>query len=406
MGRFRIMHVIDSFGTGGTEEGIRKLLSGLDPATFEQIVCTVAPTPQPEARTGIRVISVGRPSGGRQVLVGRLKRMFDQERPHLVHSRNWGAIEAVPAARWAGVHAVVHSEHGLESNTIARQPWRRNVVRRLCFNWADRVFAVSQSLRAYYAEQLPIAPDRIRVIPNGVDTERFRPQMDARKAVRQKLKLTPEAMVVGTAGRLDPVKDHRTLFRAVELVLSQHVPVQLVIVGDGPERAALEADVRARSLLSGRALFVGERSEVASLMNGLDVFVLPSLAEGMSNALLEAMAVGIASVATRVGGNPELVEGGISGLLFEAGDTQALAGYLKALALDPLWRHSLGLAARKRVEGSFSLERMLGSYTQLYEDVLGHRRTRAGVLRKCISRANVEPLIVAGSAVRTTKAER
>jgi len=400
------MHVVDSFGTGGTEEGIRKLLSGLDPATFEQIVCTVAPAPQTEGRTGARVISVGRAGGGRQLLVGRLKRLFDRERPHIVHSRNWGAIEAVPAARWAGVRAVIHSEHGLESPTIAHQPWRRNVTRRLCFNWADRVFAVSHGLRTYYAKQLKIVTNRILVIPNGVDTERFRPRVDARKAARQKLNVDPETLVVGTVGRLDPVKDHRTLFRAVELALSQRVPVQLVIVGDGSERVALEREVRARSSLSGRTLFVGESSDVASLMNCFDVFVLPSLAEGMSNALLEAMAVGVASVATRVGGNPELIEDGSSGLLFDAGGARALAGCLKALALDPLWRHSLGINARERVEKFFSLERMLSNYTQLYEEALGNRRAGRVVMSSYTRRKNVEPVMVAGSAVRTTNAER
>src|SRR5438445_12166223 len=109
MSRIRIMHVVDSLGTGGTEGGIRKLLSGLDHAVFEQIVCTIAPAVQTEAAPGVRMISVGRPCGEGQVLVGKLKRTFDRERPHIVHSRNWGAIEAGPAARWAGIPVAVHS---------------------------------------------------------------------------------------------------------------------------------------------------------------------------------------------------------------------------------------------------------------------------------------------------------
>ncbi len=378
------MHVVDSFGTGGAEEGIRKLLSGLDPAAFEQTVCTVASSPPAEAKseatTRARVISLGRSGGGRQVLVGRLKRVFDRERPQLVHSRNWGAIEAIVAARMAGVHTVVHSEHGLESSTYLHQPWRRNVIRRLCFAWADRVFAVSHALRAYYARQLWIAENRMGVIANGVDTERFRPHGDVRYAARQKLNVGPNTLVIGTVGRLDPIKDHRTLFQAVDLLLTSGVPVQLVVVGDGAEREALEADIRARNLLAARTVFVGETSDIVSQLNSFDVFVLPSLAEGMSNALLEAMSTGVPCVATRVGGNPELVEEGTSGLLFEPGDARTLATQLKSLALNPQCRHNLGGNARRRVEDRFSLRRMLSNYTHLYEEALGNRHADARVL--------------------------
>ncbi len=367
------MHVIDSLGTGGTEEGIRKLLSGLDPAAFEQIVCTVAPSPQTEAKTGTRVISLGRSGGGRQMLVGKLKRVFERERPHIVHSRNWGAIEAIVAARMAGVRTVIHSEHGLESSTYRRQPWRRNVMRQLCFACADRVFAVSDSLRAYYAQQLWIGKNRMRVIPNGVDTKRFRPQEDVRHAARQKLGVGPDTLVIGTLGRLDPIKDHRTLFQAADLLLTFGVPVQLVVVGDGAERKALEADMKTRNLLATQTVFVGETTDTVSQLNSFDVFVLPSLAEGMSNALLEAMSVGVPCVATRVGGNPELVEEGSSGLLFEPGDATRLAAHLKSLALNPQYRHDLGGNARRRAEERFSLHRMLSNYTQLYEEALGKK---------------------------------
>jgi sugar transferase (PEP-CTERM/EpsH1 system associated) len=345
----------------------------LDPAVFEQIVCTVTLSPPTDPKTGSRVVSVGRSGGGREVLVGKLKRVFDRERPHIVHSRNWGAIEAIVAARMAGVRTVIHSEHGLESSTYRHQPWRRKVMRRVCFTWADRVFAVSHALRDYYVRQLRVREDRIGVVPNGVDTERFRLQMDVRHSARQKLGVVPDTIVVGTVGRLDPIKDHRTLFLAMDLLLAFGVPVQLVVVGDGPERKALEIDIRARNLLAGRTVFVGETSDIVSQLNSFDIFVLPSMAEGMSNALLEAMSVGVASVATRVGGNLELVEEGSSGLLFEAGDAKALAIHLKSLATNPEYRQDLGGNARRRIEDCFSLHRMLSNYTHLYEEAMGNR---------------------------------
>jgi sugar transferase (PEP-CTERM/EpsH1 system associated) len=365
------MHVIDSLGTGGAEEGVRKLLSGLDSSVFEQIVCTVAPSPEIDPKTGARVISLNQSSSEKKkTLVVQLKRVFDQERPDIVHSRNWGAIEAVPAARMARVSAVVHSEHGLEFSTYRHQPWRRKLLRRFCFSLADRVFTVSHGLSAYYAKQLRVAEARIGVIPNGVDTERFRFQKQIRNVARQKLGADARTLVVGTVGRLDPIKDHRTLFEAVDLLLTEGIPVRLVIVGDGPERKALEADAQARGLLFQRTTFVGEISEVVSELNGFDVFVLSSLAEGMPNALLEAMSVGLACVATRAGGNPELIQDESSGLLFEASDAKALAAHLRALAMNPQRRQDLGDNARKRVENNFSLHRMLSNYTHLYAETL------------------------------------
>lgn len=379
MSRFRIMHVIDSLGTGGTEEGIRKLLSGLDSSVFEQIVCTVAAPPQEaaptaEGSTGARVISLERPRGVRQILVGRLKSVFDRERPHVVHSRNWGAIEAVVAARMAGVRAIVHSEHGLEWATYLRQPWRRNVIRRLCFTWSHRVFTVSRALRSYFAQQLWIGENRMDVIPNGVDTERFRPCADVRLAARRKLGVDPQTVVIGTVGRLDPIKDHGTLFLAVESLLAQGIATQLVIVGDGSQRQALETHVRSICSLNSQVVFIGNTSDIVSQLNSFDIFVLPSLAEGMSNALLEAMAVGLPCVATRVGGNQELVDDGSSGLLFRAGDAAALALHLRDLALDRVRRRYFGDKARRRVEELFSLHGMLGNYARMYEGVIGGKR--------------------------------
>ena len=370
MSRIRIIHVVRSLGTGGTEEGVRKLLAGLDRHAFEQIVCTVVAGPEVEPQTGTRVVTLGRPAAGREFLVPDLIRVFARERPQIVHSRNWGTIEAVPAARLARVGAVVHSEHGLDVQTMGGQPWRRRILRRLCFGWANTVFAVSRELRDYYAKQLGIPAERLRIISNGVDTERFRPDAELRRQLREQLSVDAGTLVVGTVSRLDPVKDHRALFQAAELCLTRGVRLQLVIVGDGPERASLERDVQNRSLLRDRTLFTGETRNVVRWLNGFDVFALPSLTEGMSNTLLEAMAVGVPPVASCVGGNPEVIEEGRSGLLFEAGNTEALAACLKGLAQDPKWRQSLGTNARQRVQSCFSLERMMQNYARLYEGVL------------------------------------
>src|SRR6185437_9355461 len=157
-----------------------------------------------------RITSLGRTPGRSSWLFADYYRIFSRERPDIVHSRNWGTIEAVPAARLAHVPGVIHSEHGLDLQTMGRQPWRRRMLRRLCYRWAGRVFAVSQELRHYYSQQLDVPASRLGVIPNGVETQYFRPDPDLRRRVRQTLGVSPETLIVGAVGRLDPVKDHRT----------------------------------------------------------------------------------------------------------------------------------------------------------------------------------------------------
>lgn len=381
MSKIRILHVVHSLGTGGTETGVRKLLLGLDQDVFEQTVCTVLAGPATDRQTGAHVVSLGRSRGNVGFLLPDFYRVFRRERPHVVHARNWGTVESVPAARLARVPGVIYSEHGLDVHSVSRQPWRRNAFRRLCFWWADRVFAVSEGLRDYFTPQLPILGGRLLVVPNGVDTELFRPVPETREEMRRELALAPDLFVVGTVSRLDPVKDHRTLLRAAELLLLQGCALRVLVVGNGPERAALEGEVQASSLLRERVVFVGERGDVPRWLQCFDAFVLPSLAEGMSNTLLEAMASGIAPVASRVGGNPEVIEEGRSGLLFDAGDANALAACLKILALNRDTRCRLGTGARQRVQSCFDLREMLENYTELYESVLAGKRRVFPVVR-------------------------
>ena len=365
----RIMHILHRLATGGTEKNVRKLLEGLDAGAFEQTVCTVVP--DVELSVGdARVVTLARPPLNPGFLVPHFYRLFRRERPDVVHSRNWGTMEAVVAARLAGVPAVIHSEHGRDLQTMGRQPWRRRMFRRACYRWADRVFAVSQELAEFYSAQLNIPLERLEVVPNGVNTAEFRPSPEWRVEFRRRLGVGPETLVVGAVSRLDPVKDHFTLLRAAELAVDSGVDLCLVIVGDGVCRPALQRELAARPALAGRARFIGEVSNVAEWLNSFDVFALPSLSEGMSNTLLEAMAVGVPPVATRVGGNSEVIEDGLSGVQFNPGDYQTLAACLQKMASAPEWRLQLGENSRRRVAARFSLSRMMQAYSQMYNDVV------------------------------------
>jgi len=359
----RVMHVVRTLATGGTESVVRRLLSGLDPDRFQQSLCTLISAPgfQPPD-----TICLDRTAGEPAFLVPQLTRIFARERPDIVHSRNWATIESVIAAKLARVSVVVHSEHGRDLNTMGRQPWRRRVLRRVSYACADRVFCVSQELKDYYSREIGLPSRSFEVIPNGVDVERYRPDQQARAERRAALGAGPGTTVVGTVSRLDPVKDHSTLLQAAEMALKSGVDLRLVIVGDGTQRAALEKELASKLNLSRRTLFAGEVRNVADWLNSFDVFVLPSLSEGMSNTLLEAMAVGVAPIATAVGGNPEVVEHGHSGLLVRPGDAKEICDHLVRLATADEWRRDLGGNARQRIVARFSIERMLEQYEEMY----------------------------------------
>lgn len=358
----KIMHVVRSLATGGMENGVRKLLAGLDPDIFDQKVCTLVKCPNVPTNSFCLEVATDKC----EFTVPGLIRRFAQERPDIVHSRNWATIEAITAARLSGVPVVVHSEHGRDLQTMARQLLRRKVLRRISYGWADRVFCVSQELKEYYCRELRWGMTKFEVLPNGVDVERFRPDEEVRARMRAKLGAEASTLVVGTVGRLDPVKDHTTLLRATEMMLERGLDVRVVIAGEGPERKALEDNLAQRPILAQRTVLTGDVQDVAHWLNAFDIFVLPSLSEGMSNTLLEAMATGVPPLATAVGGNAEVIEDGNSGVLVPPGDAKKICEYLLQLAPSPERRRQLGQNARQRIVSHFSLDRMLSRYTEMY----------------------------------------
>ena len=366
MRRVRIIHVLHRMGAGGTELALRRVIAGLDPERFEHMICTVAPLPEKELTGDAHFVSLQRSARKTGSLVADLSRFFLRVKPDIVHSRNWGAIEAVLAGKLTRVPRVIHSEHGRDIHTMNGDPWRRRVFRRICYSLANEVFAVSRELREHYARQLGLAPARIDVIPNGVDAGRFRPDASTRRRLRLQIGAADQEIILGTVGRLDPVKDHATLLLAAEQVIAAGAPLRVVIVGDGPGKEQLQATIETSSSLRGRVVLAGESSKPEDWLNSFDVFALPSLSEGMSNTILEAMATELPSVVTSVGANPDLVEESKTGFLIRPRDVRGLADRILQLVGDRELRRKLGQRARQKVESEFSLQRMLENYSRLY----------------------------------------
>jgi sugar transferase (PEP-CTERM/EpsH1 system associated) len=375
-GPLRILHILNRLDRGGTELVILKLIRGLSEGPFEHRLASLrGMDPQLESvpLPGGKLLSAGGKKSGFQFPLFRLVSLMRAYRPHIVHSRNWGAIEAIPAARLARIPVAIHSEHGYELDMLAGLPKRRRVFRRAAYEMADSVIAVTRELRDYHARQAWVSPERIQIIYNGVDTQRFSPRPDARASLRRRFCVPENRFIVGTVGRMVPIKDHPTLLHATEILLSRGINAHALLVGSGPEFQHNQQLVNASPRLGGHVTFAGDSDEVPELLNTMDAFVLPSISEGMSNTLLEAMAVGLPVIATRVGGNTEVIEEDCSGWLFGPRDAERLASRLALLASQEDLRRQYGAAARQRTVGRFSLGRMLEDYARLYLELANRR---------------------------------
>ncbi|HJW56712.1 MAG TPA: glycosyltransferase [Burkholderiaceae bacterium] len=362
--KIRIQHVVLSLQPGGLENGVVNIVNHLSPDRFQSHICCLKRSGEFGARlnAGIPVHEMGWRGGNSLSLPLRLARLFRKTRPDIVHTRNVEAFfYGFLGAKLAGVNCVIHSEHG---RTFDDRPIRFHVQRWFSAR-TQAVCAVSRQLKRDLAFHTGIPENSIQVLHNGVDLARF--NSGNRNRARQSLGLRDGDLVIGSVGRLVAVKNYALLLNAIAALGRRDIVV--VLVGDGPERPALEQLSRALDIES-MVRFLGHRDDVMTLLPAMDVFVLPSISEGHSNTLLEAMASGIASVVSDVGGNPDIVSHAKEGLVFGCGDQDALVACLGRLCGDAQLRRSMGAAARERVMHEFSIDAMIRRYEGLYVQAL------------------------------------
>lgn len=383
-GQRLIAHVVYRFDVGGLENGIVNLIDRLPDSSWRHVVVALTEV-SPEfakrvQRQDVQYVSLHKAPGHLWKLYPQLTRMFRELQPAVVHTRNLAALEATVPAFAAGVGARIHGEHGRDASDPDGARRRYQWVRRAYSPFVSQYVAVSKDLERYLRERVGIAKDRIVQLCNGVDSKRFRPVNDAGSAIDGCPFRAPDKWLIGTVGRMDPVKDQLTLARAFVLALRMNpdarTRMRLIMVGEGVLRAESERILRDGGVRE-LAWFAGSRNDIAHLMRGLDCFVLPSLAEGISNTILEAMACGLPVVATRVGGNMELVEDGVTGRLVAASDPPAMAQAILRYLENPAEARVHGSTARERIESSFSLDRMADRYHELYLAVLRKSRGAA-----------------------------
>jgi sugar transferase (PEP-CTERM/EpsH1 system associated) len=378
-----VMHLLYRFDTGGLENGVVNLINHMPSDAYRHMVVALTEVTefrQRLKRPDVECLALHKSAGNGYKLYVPFWRVLRRHRPAIVHTRNLAALEMQPAAWAAGVPARIHGEHGRDVEDLDGNSVRHQRIRRLYSPFVHRYVALSQDLGSYLTGRVGIAPDRVAQIYNGVDIDRFHPR-DPAEAPPQGWPFDRSHFVVGAVGRMQSVKNQTLLAqafaRAVALQPALRGRLRLALVGDGPLRAAC-ADVLQAAGLADLAWLPGERSDVPALMRHLDAFALPSLAEGISNTILEAMASGLPVLATAVGGNPELVTQDQTGLLVPSTDLEAMAAALVQLATQVDTARALGLAGRADVVRRFSLQAMVSAYQGLYDDAL-RRRPQAGL---------------------------
>ncbi|KPJ69808.1 hypothetical protein AMJ44_02210 [candidate division WOR-1 bacterium DG_54_3] len=370
MGKIRIVHIVLSMNQGGLENGIVNLANNMRGSIFENIICCLSEGGEfiKRLNNSVKVVTMHKKPGNDLSLYLRLIRLLIEFRPAVVHTRNWAGIDGIICAKMARVPIIIHGEHGFETKDLLRQDKKRRLIRKIILStMVNRVVTVSQNLKNRLFNELGIPLKKIVHIPNGVDAKKFRPK--EKETIRQRIGFNEDSFIVGIIARLDPIKNHRTLIYAFKEISNVYSDVELIIVGDGPLRQMLEQEVNKLNI-EGKVVFLGKKSGVSEIYNIFDVFVLSSLNEGMSNTILEAMATGIPVIASNVGGNPELVVDGETGLLFPPQDVSSLLECIKGYILNPSCKHGHGDNARRRVLEKFTIDRMVKSYEQLYLDLV------------------------------------
>jgi sugar transferase (PEP-CTERM/EpsH1 system associated) len=371
-----VLHVMYRFDTGGLENGIVNLINHMPSHAYRHAVLALTEVTdfrQRIQRNDVEFISLGKAPGHGVWQYPKLFMLFRQLRPAIVHSRNLAALEVQAPAWAAGVPVRIHGEHGRDMGDLDGHNVLYQRVRRFYRPFINHYMALSPDLADYLVDKVHVAPDAITQAYNGVDSERFCPAPGGPQPIAGCPFDPAQHWLVGTVGRMQAVKDQVMLAHAFvhALTLAPELKrrMRLVMVGDGPLRAQAKA-VLADAGVASLAWLPGERGDVADIMRGLHAFALPSLAEGISNTILEAMASGLPVVATAVGGNADLVQQGQTGRIVQPGNPQTMAHQLVQLAANPARARQMGLAGRQRVQAVFSLQSMVSTYQSVYDQQL------------------------------------
>jgi len=379
-----ITHFVESLDRGGLERVVIDLVRAQRDAGYRcQVVClfeTGALAPE-LLELGVPVLSCGKRRGLDLRAIFRARRFLRRHATEILHTHN--AIShyyAVLASRGLRLRRVVNTRHGMGATRAAAQrssrgrSWRDDRLEWLygkSMAFTHAVAAVCETARREFQQRADLPARKVVAVPNGIHVDRFEPaSADARQRLREALGVPTGTRLAGFVGRLTWAKDHATLIRAFRLVRERVPDTALVLIGDGPLRPTLGALAQAEGIAE-RVFFLGDRNDIHALLRGLDLFVMSSVTEGYSIALLEACASALPIVATCVGGNPEIVRDGVNGTLVAVGEPATLADAVVGMLDDEARARAMGQAGRDWVLQHGSFRTMADRYTEIYGLALG-----------------------------------
>jgi len=360
----KVAHVIYSFGIGGLEKGITTLINYGSP-DVEHIIISLCGNRDSERflNRSVNIISLEKPGRNSLRFICTLAGIIRDLQPDVVHTRNWSGMDGILAARLAGIKTIIHGEHGWDMFDPLGTNLKRRLIRRLTAPLVSRYTCVSRPLEHWLKYEVKVGKP-VTQIYNGIDTTQFKSvDQVQKKRIKIQLGFQPEEFLIGIVARLDAIKNHSTLFQAFSMVGKAHPEARFLVIGDGPEMNRLKTEAPEN------VHFMGYRSDTCFLMKSLDLFVLPSFNEGMSNTILEAMATGLPVIASDVGGNPELVENGVSGFLVDPRNPGRMAEKIMDYIQNPEKAMDHGKRGHHLAVDKFSIDAMVQKYEAVYNAI-------------------------------------
>lgn len=367
-----VLHIINSLSLGGAEYGVVvNLVNSLDSSRLNCSILSLSfVDSQIEKRvnSGHSVYCIPKNKRRLYPVIREIDQLVKRNRIAIIHTHNWATyFFGFCAALLNPKIKLIHTEHGRDEAQMVL-PFKRFALQKLFLLRTEKLVAVSKDIESSLLVKWRAPRKKTMVVENGVDTNRFNPERYDRQAFRAHLGIIEDAVVLGTVSVLREVKNHPLLLQAMHLLILEGYNLHLIVVGDAPQGKRKEIlQQKAEQLgIQHKVFFLGARTDTPELMACMDIYVNMSLFEGMSITVLEAMASALPVIASNVGGNPELVEDGVTGALFTSNDVRELVHGIRSLLNEPGLMKTMGSNGRRKIIERYSLDRVAQQYAALY----------------------------------------
>ena len=367
--RLTICHLLYSFGGGGMENVLSKIINGLDPNKYRHVVVTISDDISLRCRISVEGTEFYKLTSRNVILrVKELRDVIYKEKINLIHARGWPfMLEASLLSLITGKPSIF-SFHGKTIDDLGHKNIKRHIMEIVLARTYDEIMTLTPAMQIDLMSSFMLKNNKIRVIPNGVPEPVL--CCDSRKKARNNLGISNDEFVIGFAGRFDKVKDLNTLVLAFDIFVKNNPSSRLVLIGDGECKEQLKDLIHTRQIEQ-KVIITGFCNQVQEIMQAFDIYVQTSLYEGLSNTILEALSVGLPVICTDVGGNGDIILDGINGFLVQSGDSEDCSSKIEELYKNPELRKVMSANNIMRHKTTYLIAKMIESYDIMYCHCLG-----------------------------------